>query len=160
MSFRVLGSNEDSWDLELFNKFQGVPWEPTLGREGIQLKSRVTFPEGEESGICIKSDGTHKPRQIRAMRLTKKDLDTYGTQVGCAKCEAHVRGDDANTTLHLETCRDRIEGAIKAAEPVRYAAHEEKERIKIASKFEDDGARRKDDDENKGTKEEEQLRKV
>ena len=139
-SLTVLGSSDDSWDLELFKRFQGVPWEPIPGRECIQLKSRVTCPEGEEFGIGIKNDGTHKARQIRGMRLTKRDLDIYGTQVGCPKCEAHARGDHANTKLHDTTRRERIEEGITIAEPDRYAAHQEKENVKIANKHEDDEA--------------------
>ena len=40
---------KDRWDLAKFNAFQGLPWEPIPGRQGIELKCRVNIPADREA---------------------------------------------------------------------------------------------------------------
>ena len=38
---------DTQWDVEVMKGMRGVPWEPVLGREGIEIKSRVEMPTAE-----------------------------------------------------------------------------------------------------------------
>ena len=51
---RRFALEEQRWNSELLDKMQGIPWEPIPGREGIEIKSRISVPrEGGDSALPV-----------------------------------------------------------------------------------------------------------
>ena len=40
-SFRRKGSEDEIWDAKELSEMKGTPWEPILGRVGVQLKTAI-----------------------------------------------------------------------------------------------------------------------
>ena len=56
--------------------------------------------------------------QLRRIYIGGKDLEKYGSTIGCKGCEAQNRG--IRGVNHNEGCRTRIESAIQKDDPDRY----------------------------------------
>ena len=90
----------------MLNKFQGVPWEPIPGREGVDIKSHVGIGMREDDPMRIPEPVQREVIMMRA-KITKGDITKYGGTPGCHGCIAANRGI---TRDHSETCRKRMEG--------------------------------------------------
>ncbi len=66
-TFRPRGSIKESWNKSFFNKCTGSPWEPVIGRNGIEVKSSVRLQEDqEEEDIGKPEQGEANHRQFRS----------------------------------------------------------------------------------------------
>ena len=93
----------DRWDILKFNGIKGVPWEPILGREGIEIKAKVHIPEDREKiKAPIEGEESYVPRRVRKSRGTIRKV---GFTAGCPGCRAVNRGDSA--VNHNEECRKK-----------------------------------------------------
>ena len=84
---RKHGIETDKWNLAQFNAFQGVPWEPIPGREGIELKCRVNMPRDSE-GVTQPMEGQDSDLVHRRVRITREQVRLMGFTVGCPGCRA------------------------------------------------------------------------
>ena len=104
--FRRRPENGGSWSNEAIDAFKGVPWEPYPGaRGGYEIKSKVRMPILQEpitEGVRAPQEGVTR----RRLRITKADLEKFGTTVGCPGCRAFTRGGAAAN--HNEECRNRL----------------------------------------------------
>ena len=41
-------SEEDQWDIDRFNSFRGVPWEPTPGSKSCEIKVKLRFQDWQK----------------------------------------------------------------------------------------------------------------
>ena len=87
-------------------KFQGVPWEPIPGREGIEVRANIELPMEETEPTPVQEP---EPQDVirRRAGITKTDIEKYGMTPGCHGCVAQNRGRRGN---HTEECRKRMEG--------------------------------------------------
>merc|ERR1712186_73111 len=76
------GLDKDKWDLVKFNGFQGVPWEPIPGREGIELKCKVNIPV-DRSEVSEPMVGEDKDMVHRRVKITREQVRMMGFTVGC-----------------------------------------------------------------------------
>ena len=106
-------TESDRWNLETFNSFKGVPWQPIPGRGiGISIKSRVYIPTGE---VSKPTQGEPKEIKYRRIKRTKRDLEKYGYTHGCRGCENQRSGGKVPMN-HNEECRKRVEEKLTEAE--------------------------------------------
>ena len=98
------------WDLGKFNKVKGVPWEPTPGREGIEIRARVHVPR-DNSAPEAPMEGEAKEVVPRRVRITREQVRMAGFTVGCPGCRAINRGQPA--VNHTEQCRKRFEDNMR-----------------------------------------------
>ena len=104
--FRRIGQPDQRWNLEEFNSFNGVPWEPVPGQPGqIELKSKVNLPADSEE-ITRGAVGEEQEYAPRRLRITRQDVEKFGYTVSCPGCRAVNRGLPAQS--HSEDCRKRI----------------------------------------------------
>ena len=64
---RRKGKEAERWSLDKFNAFQGTPWEPIPGREGIELQTRVHVPKDTDpvNPVTTGEDEEVIPRRVR-----------------------------------------------------------------------------------------------
>lgn len=100
---------EDKWNKELFNQFQGTPWKPVPGRSGDELRVRVSIPDTRPV------EAPPRPSQEEAARrgviITKEMVNKYGFTSRCAGCQAINRG--VAKQPHTEKCRQRVEDKLR-----------------------------------------------
>ena len=46
-TIRRHGIQDKQWDVKVLHEFQGVPWEPIPGREGIEVRANIELPMEE-----------------------------------------------------------------------------------------------------------------
>ena len=106
---------DQRWNQEEFNQVQGVPWQPILGKGGVDVKSSYQVKDDEEPIAPIKTREA-LPRRIDIRRGDVAD-EKYVVTPGCKGCAAANRG---STGIYNEHCRKRIEPDIAKKEPNRY----------------------------------------
>jgi len=102
---RRKGSEQERWNWEEFNEVKGSPWEPTPGRPGIEMTSRIG---GDESKRDMQpKDDSAEPKELiqRAFRIEKKDVLAHQSTEGCQGCKKAISGGRA--VNHTERCRSR-----------------------------------------------------
>ena len=101
---RRFGLASDRWNFESFNKFKGVPWEPTPGHGSIELRAKVSFPS-----MPIQPSQSEPSRDFhpRRFRIVKRDFQVIGHTPMCGGCKALIRGNAP--VNHSELCRSRVE---------------------------------------------------
>ena len=87
------------------------------GREGIEIKSKVTIPS-ERVPLTIDEGILLRPIKTRRIYIKPEDIQKMGYTPGCKGCEAINR--KAPPRNHNEECRTRIETAIAAYDSSRY----------------------------------------
>jgi len=112
------------WNLELFNGFKRLPWEPVSGSESSEVRTRVRLPESSE-------DFTRpaRTRDVEVMPrrhwITPEDVREYGMTPNCAGCRNANAGGRA--VKHTEECRERMRKELEKREDTRL--HREAERV-------------------------------
>ena len=107
---RRKGTESERWNLDKFNSFQGTPWEPIPGREGIELKTCVHVPKDTDPVNPV-AKGEDKEAIPRRVRITREQIRMQGFIVGCPGCRAVNRGLPAvNHTEEIgrASCRERV----------------------------------------------------
>ena len=108
--FRRKSDENERWNVERFNQFVGVPWEPVPGRSGdIEIKSKVRLPtEPDELTKPVRGRDGWAPRRFHIQR---GDVKRHGFTTNCPGCRAINRGERA--VGHTEECRKRFEEQFK-----------------------------------------------
>ena len=125
----------EAWNPQWFNDTRGTPWEPTPGRSGIEIRSRVLLPDERQKPIPVicGDDGDYIVRRARINRETIRKL---GFTVGCPGCRAVNRNLPA--VNHNEECRKRIEEHLRSQGDPRMIQSDER-----FNRREEDGANKK-----------------
>ena len=76
-SIRRHGMRELQWDRNMFNDMKGVPWEPTPGRECIEIMSHVEIKEREDEPRSIPEPVEREVTRRRA-GIPKQDVMDFG----------------------------------------------------------------------------------
>ena len=105
-TIRRKGSEEDRWNWEEFLEIRGLPWEPTPGRPGTEMTSRIGGARSSEE-VPERNQGEDREPIKRAFRIEKGDVKRHGVTVGCQGCTKAVSGGTA--VNHNKRCRDRFE---------------------------------------------------
>ena len=102
-------SREERSDAALFNAIRGSPWQPTPGKDSLEVPVRIQLPH-----VVDTSSLPPKPVEIarnRAVYIRKPiELQKYGYTDGCAGCRA--AREDTAPRPHSQACRTRIEEAM------------------------------------------------
>lgn len=125
------------WDWEFFKEVKGTPWEPIPGREGIEIKSRVTMPE--DIKISKVPEGEEREIRSRRVRILKSDIERFGFTQNCAGCRSINRG--GKPMNHSEACRKRIEEQLEKEGSQRLKDARERNDHDIAEQIEKNIAR-------------------
>ena len=102
---------------------QGVPWEPIPGKEGVEIKSKITFKEDGDK-IPEVVEGKEEDKKRRRFRVEKEDVMKNGGTEGCEACSRIMRG--ARGGNHIERCRKRFEEMFKENEDKRLERQDER----------------------------------
>ena len=104
---RRKGSEEERWNWEEFDRTRGLPWEPTPGRPGIEMTSRIGGDENKRD--VLPKNEPEEPKEIiqRAFRIAKADVLKHQITEGCAGCKKAITGGRA--VNHSEKCRSRFQ---------------------------------------------------
>ena len=105
-SIRRHGMKELQWDKKKLDEMKGVPWAPTPGRDGVEVRSYVMIPERQDEPRRIPEPEDKEVVRRRA-GIKKEDVMEFGGTPGCQGCLAANRGMRRN---HNDTCRKRMEG--------------------------------------------------
>ena len=124
---RRKGSEEERWDWEEFNSFEGVPWKPNPNSESIEIKSRVIMPREE---IVRAGTGEETVIQVRRPQIRTEDIRRLGMTQGCIACRM-INAGSRRGENHSKECRKRFEELMKDAASVKNA----KERKQDFEKF-------------------------
>jgi len=123
-SIRRHATEGKRWNKELFNNFQGVPWEPVPGSESSEVRSRVRLPETPNE--FIEPARTREVESVpRRHWITREDVREFGMTPGCPGCRNANAGGRA--VKHTETCRERMRRELEQREDPRL--HREAERV-------------------------------
>ena len=87
-------NNGEQWYVVALGLMQGIPWEPTPGREGIEIGSRVALPPVPAEVPPVK-ELADKEKEWRRPRIDKQDVTRFGVTAGCPGCMAATRGHPA-----------------------------------------------------------------
>jgi hypothetical protein len=89
--FRRKPVNGGRWNVEDFNSFVGVPWDPYPGAGGgYEIKSKVRLPiNPDEFAKTVRGQDDYVPKRIR---IKKGDLEKYGYTVGARDVELRPEG--------------------------------------------------------------------
>ena len=114
-SVRRKGTAQARWDVELWDKVKGTPWEPVPGREGVEVMSKVELPPAPVE-VPPMADVPRWEQDWRRPKIERKDVKNLGMTPGCPGCIAANRGSAARR--HTEECRKRMEmGMTQAGDP-------------------------------------------
>ena len=95
---------QDKWDKEAINNVIGVPWRVADGKWTVDRPvTRMDFlppPPVPFEGVRVQRE-----------RITRTDIETFGTAAGCPGCNAIRSGKRAHA--HSDPCRVRIEECLK-----------------------------------------------
>ena len=100
----------ERWNKEALSGMKGTPWQPTPGRDSMEVRCRVHMP-AEEAPVTEPVKGLARETGPKRAKIYKSDLVRHGYAVGCPGCRAAVRGKEAQS--HSEECRKRIEGDFR-----------------------------------------------
>ena len=78
-TIRRKSSDQERYNVELFNSMQGVPWEPEPGRPGIEIRTKVRLPR-EELDIVKPANTVEKERGLRRARITPDGIRVLGVR--------------------------------------------------------------------------------
>ena len=100
----------DRWRSKDLSEIKGTPWQPTPGRDSIEIKCKINMPS-DESPITEPAQGHHEEGGVKRAKIFNNDLVRFGYTVGCPGCRASVQGKAAQS--HNEECRRRIESELR-----------------------------------------------
>ena len=131
-SIRRKAREEERWNKQLFDKFQGVPWKPVPGRDGDAIRVRASIPETRPVEKSKQLDVEETSR--RRVRITKEMIEKYGITRKCQGCTAINRGIAKQP--HNKACRARLEERLKEEGHEGLRRAEERINDQIAEKIE------------------------
>ena len=101
-SSRRKALERERWDRQNLDAMVGVPWQPTPGEEGEEIKTKVNMPvdEGPINKPIVVED---KAPITRRARIEKDELKKFGYMVGCFGRRMAIEGRPAQS--HSEECR-------------------------------------------------------
>ena len=117
----------DKWSKETLDEIKGTPWQPTPGRESVEIKCRINMPQDETPVTQPVTRGDEEGGVKRA-KIFKDDLVRFGHTVGCQGYKAAVRGRTAQS--HSEECRKRIEDELRKENSKRVSDADDRMRRK------------------------------
>ena len=91
-----------------------------------------TRPEQEEKPVeisyekAVVKEPVVQDKVVSRMHITIEDLNKYGFQANCSRCRLMQRGERRQGIKHTESCRKRIEDALRAAGDPRIAEADER----------------------------------
>ena len=90
--------------------------EATENPHDFEPSSTERGVEAEDAAQADREDDAH-----RRIRITRKDLDKYGTTPGCPRCADLDYGLHKSKKAHNEECRRRIYGCYRREEDAKWA---------------------------------------
>ena len=123
---------DQRWDLNLVNKLQGLPWQPSRGPDDsilecldnphlyidadarAQLEGEMGDPDEVLLPRCLTGE-----RQLPSLRITRADLIKYGFTPGCPRCvdtQCEIPNISSN---HRDECRTIIYKLMRQAQDVK-----------------------------------------
>ena len=112
------------WDAKMILAVQGIPGKPSVARQDLDFDSVEARAqphasddaashdkhEGEGGDGALVHEGTQKemPVATREIRITKRDLDRFGYEPGCPRCEDIQQGKANTRRHHNDACRMRM----------------------------------------------------
>ena len=100
----------ERWNREMLDGMKGAPWQPTPGRDSIEVRCRVNVPS-DGAPFTEPVRGIARETGPKGAKLYESGLARFGYTVGCPGCRAAVRGKEAQS--HSEECRKRIEKELR-----------------------------------------------
>ena len=95
---------QDRWNKEAINNVNGVPWRIVDGKWTVE---RPTIQIDQVPPPPVPFQKAQMPRE----RITRADIEAFGTTAGCPGCNAIRSGKRAQA--HADPCRVRIEERLK-----------------------------------------------
>ena len=96
--------HQNRWDKEAINNVIGVLWRSVDGKWIVDRPATQIDPLPPPP---VPFEGARVPRE----RITKTDIEAFGTTAGCPGCNTIRSGKRAQA--HSEPCRVRIEECLK-----------------------------------------------
>ena len=95
---------QDRWDTKAINSVIGVPWRMTdemwtVDRPEVRVDPIPILPLPFEGA------------RIQRERITKQDINEFGTTIGCPGCNAIK--DNKRAQAHSDRCRTRIKECVR-----------------------------------------------
>ena len=113
-------SGNDQWDIDRFNSFKGVLWEPAPGSKACATNVRIEAPRFRED-IRERLTGEVIQCVTRRFRINRSDYDEVGLTPLCPGCRATIRGLPSQG--HSELCRSRTEDHLMTNGDTRIKHH-------------------------------------
>ena len=103
------GQQSHRWNLEAFDSFRGVPWEPVPGSATTNLKSKVKLYTSDQ----VHAHGIRREKDflVSRFRINRKDFSKLGFTPLCPWCRAPTRQVPAQH--HTELCRPRVHAELE-----------------------------------------------
>ena len=77
------GIKDKQWDVKILNEFQGVPWEPIPGREGIEVRANIELPMAETEPTRVQEPEPKEERvQIHSRKKERAPKEGQGKTRG------------------------------------------------------------------------------
>ena len=96
--------HQDRWDKEAINNVIGVPWRNAHGNRIVDRPATQTDP-------LPPPPVPYEEVRVQMERITRTEIETFGTTAGCPGCNAIRSGKSAQA--HSDLCRARIEECLK-----------------------------------------------
>ena len=80
---------------------RGVPWGPTPGRPGVEMKANVKLDieDGmEDEPIIPETEMEDRERRTRSFKIMKKDVQEHNITPNCEGCKRAISGGQARDT--------------------------------------------------------------
>ena len=117
----------DRWSRAAVEAVSAYPWsrpdqeEPPVVIHHEKTEVKAPVPEGNV---------------VSRVHIKVEDLNTYGYQANCPRCRLIQSGGKRSGIKHLESCRRRIEDAMRAAGDPRVIAADERINAELARRIE------------------------
>ena len=125
------------WDKLAIKRVRGVPGCPKFTEDGEPTADDIERSDNPHDFAAEELDGnwrksarparSSKPEppleslDPKRVRITRNDLDKFGTTAGCPRCIQHDLGNFHSKLAHSEECRSRIYAEYKAAADAKWA---------------------------------------
>ena len=110
---------EERWDAEAVTEMRGTPATPNPSMPGISVPIAVNIDKENADGEPMHFNVRQEETKARRMHLKVEDFEMHGYTEGCEGCN-RMRAGGMESRPHSETCRARMEEAMKDSSNPRW----------------------------------------